>query len=139
MSKCRQFALDALWDGTDRIFTLPPQVEPFKLSAIHFRFEPTAAATPRDIFIRIRYGNVAIVWQCITQALGSPTVVMVVSASPDIGDVQYLTTQSAIYDECAMLPLPTMLLDELAIVEFGILGGASGDVADQGSIMIEVV
>jgi len=139
MTPARQYSLFAEWDGTNRIFTLPAQLRPFKLAAIHFRFETNGVVVARDVFIRIRYGETATVWEVITTSTAGATVILSVNASPDIGGVQYPTTQSALYDELVLVPLPTMILDEHATVEFGILGGQSADVADDGSALIEFV
>jgi len=138
MTRAQQFSLSSVWTGTEHLFTLPPQLRPFRVEAIFFKYTWAGGAGARNDFIRFFYGGSNPIWYVASQNQGAAGFAEFITASRDVGNWQVLNTNGVSpADHVALFPLPDLVLDELSRVEFGTQSTSSTDVATQGSIMIQ--
>jgi hypothetical protein len=137
MTPAQQISLAPVWTGSGFVFTLPPQLQPFRLEAIHWRFVWNGGAHPStNNFIKVEYGGGNVIWQVANTSSAATGVYNVVTASPGVGSVEVINPAGLNPGYVTLFPLPSLILNELAQVTFGIIGGIVTDVADQGSVMI---
>jgi len=138
MTPAQQFALSASLTAEGWVFTLPPQVRPFRVEGVFFRYQWGAGNIPdRDNFCRFRFGGSTLIWSMGQGSRSSPAIRETINYFRG-AEFEELTSDNVnAHGYTTVFPLPDLILGPEATVDFGVfVTGYALDTASDGSVMI---
>jgi hypothetical protein len=137
VTPAQQFAVSAVFDGTDSICTVPTQISPFRLKLIHFLYAASVAVAARQLFVRIRFGGAVDIFNwSLTTSVG-PTVGTQFHMNAGEG-FSYDFQNPSTTNRTVTIPLPLdLVLDSQAVITFGCRNSDVADVLSESSVMLD--
>jgi len=136
MKNQQQIYLPSSWDGVELVCTMPKRPVPYKLIAVRLKVTLDAGSPSANLFARITYGGVAVVWSVTAFSGGPGNITRYCGGILNERILAALTGGE--YESSFGLPLDLLIQSNMDF-DFGVQNGTSADVIEDASVLIEEI